>query len=218
MSKKVAVVLAGCGVFDGAEIHESVLTLLRLDQLGAEVTCLAPDVEQMHVVNHLSGEPKKNESRNVLEEAARIARGHIRDIAKVNAADFDAVIVPGGFGAAKNLCTFAIDGPEMTVNSDFLTFMQAAKVAGKTIGLMCIAPVMSARILGEGVSCTIGSDAETAAAIEQTGARHKVCSVDDIVYDEKNKLITTPAYMLAGSIGEAAEGISALVDKVIEVS
>lgn len=218
MSKKVAVVLAGCGVFDGAEIHESVLTLLRLDQLGAEVTCLAPDMEQMHVVNHLSGEPEENASRNVLKEAARIARGEIKDIAKVNAADFDAVIVPGGFGAAKNLCTFAVDGPEMTVNPDFLAFMQAAKAAGKTIGLMCIAPAMSARILGEGVSCTIGNDAETAAAIEKTGARHENCSVDGIVYDEQNKLVTTPAYMLAGRISEAATGISALVDKVIEIS
>ncbi|MBB6520437.1 isoprenoid biosynthesis glyoxalase ElbB [Pseudoteredinibacter isoporae] len=218
MSKKVAVVLAGCGVFDGAEIHESVLTLLRLDQLDAEVTCLAPNVEQMHVVNHLSGEPVEGATRNVLEEAARIARGDIQDIASANAADFDAVIVPGGFGAAKNLCTFAVDGPEMAVNPDFSAFVQSAKSVGKTIGLMCIAPAMSAKLLGAGVCCTIGNDADTAAAVEKTGARHENCAVDAIVYDEANKLVSTPAYMLAGSISEAAKGINALVDKVIEIS
>ncbi|GAA6151165.1 isoprenoid biosynthesis glyoxalase ElbB [Pseudoteredinibacter isoporae] len=217
MSKKVAVVLAGCGVFDGAEIHESVLTLLRLDQLGADVTCLAPNVEQMHVVNHLSGEVVDGVTRNVLVEAARIARGEIRDIATASAEEFDAVIVPGGFGAAKNLCTFAVDGPEMTVNAEFSAFMQAAKSAGKTIGLMCIAPAMSAKLLGEGVTCTIGCDAETAVAVEATGARHENCTVGNIVYDETNKLVSTPAYMLADGIAEAATGINALVEKVIEI-
>lgn len=218
MSKKVAVVLAGCGVFDGAEIHESVLTLLRLNQLGADVTCVAPNMEQMHVINHLSGEPVENESRNVLQEAARIARGEIKDLAAVDAADFDAVIVPGGFGAAKNLCTFAVDGPDMNVNKDFLAFITSAKSASKVIGLMCIAPAMSAKLFGAGVLCTIGNDKDTAAAVEKTGAQHQNCAVDAIVIDEENKLITTPAYMLAGSISEAALGINALVEKVLELS
>lgn len=218
MSKKVAVVLAGCGVFDGAEIHESVLTLLRLDQLGAEVTCLAPNIDQMHVVNHLTGEPAEKEVRNVLVEAARIARGDIKDIAAVNAEDFDAVIVPGGFGAAKNLCTFAVDGPAMKVNPEFEAFIKAARSAGKTIGLMCIAPAMSAKLFAADVVCTIGNDAETAAAVEQSGAKHENCSVENIVIDEANKLVTTPAYMLASSISEAALGINALVEKVIELS
>lgn len=218
MTKKVAVILSGCGVYDGAEIHESVLTLLRLSQLGAEVTCLAPNMEQMHVINHLSGEAVENDSRNVLQEAARIARGEVKDLADVDAAEFDAVIVPGGFGAAKNLCTFAVDGSEMSVNEDFLRFMTAAKNSSKVIGLMCIAPVMSAKIFGETALCTIGSDSDTAAAIQRTGARHQTCAVDAIVVDEANKLITTPAYMLAGSISDAALGINALVEKVLELS
>ncbi|MCV6615574.1 MAG: isoprenoid biosynthesis glyoxalase ElbB [Cellvibrionaceae bacterium] len=218
MSKKVAVVLAGCGVYDGAEIHEAVITLLRLDQAGAEVTCLAPNIEQMHVVNHLTGDVAEGESRNVMVEAARIARGAVADIASAKATDFDAVVVPGGFGAAKNLSDFAVAGPELSVNPDFLSFMQAAKDAGKVVGLMCIAPAMTAKIFGEGALCTIGSDADTAAAVEASGAKHQNCAVDAIVVDVENKLVTTPAYMLAGGIAEAASGINALVDKVLELA
>ncbi|GAA5315926.1 MAG: isoprenoid biosynthesis glyoxalase ElbB [Candidatus Pelagadaptatus aseana] len=218
MSKKVAVILAGCGVYDGSEIHEAVVTLLSLDRAGAQVQCLAPNVAQMHVINHATGEVAEGESRNVLVEAARIARGHVADIANAKAEDYDAVIVPGGFGAAKNLSDFAVKGPELTVNPDVLAFTRAMQEQGKVIGLMCIAPVISAAIFGNGVSCTIGNDPDTAAAVSQTGAEHMNCAVDEIVVDDARKLVTTPAYMLAGSIAEAASGIEKLVDKVLSLA
>ena len=218
MSKKVAVVLCGCGVFDGSEIYESVITLLRLDQRGAEVQCFAPDIDQMHVVNHLTGEVAEGESRNVLVEAARLARGQVKDLAEANAEDFDAVIVPGGFGAAKNLSDFAVKGADLTVNEGFKAFIQAMHAAGKPVGLVCIAPAMSGVLFGEGVCCTIGNDADTAVALESTGATHQSCAVDEICVDEANKLVTTPAYMLAESIGQAAGGINKLVDRVLELA
>jgi enhancing lycopene biosynthesis protein 2 len=217
MSKRVAVLLSGCGVYDGAEIHESVLTLLRLDQQGAKVQCFAPNVEQMHVINHLNGE-EMPEKRNTLVEAARIARGDIADVREARANDFDALIIPGGFGSAKNLCDFAARGADCTVQPDVLQLAQAFVDANKPIGLICISPAMSARIFGEGVECTIGHDAETAAAIEQMGGVHKSCNVDGIVEDRARKLVTTPAYMLAKSIGEAASGINKLVDRVLELA
>jgi len=217
MTKKIAVVLSGCGVFDGTEIHEAVLTLLRLDQASVETTCFAPNINQMHVVNHLTGNVSENESRNVLVESARITRGKVSDVATAIAADFDALIVPGGFGAAKNLSDFAVKGQDFTVNADFLNFAKDMHNAGKPIGLICIAPAMSAAIFGDGVRCTIGNDSDTAMAINASGAQHTDCSVDNICIDEANKLVTTPAYMLAGSISEASQGINKLVDTVVEM-
>lgn len=215
MTKKVAVVLAGCGVYDGSEIHESVLTLLALDQHGATYRCFAPNIEQMHVVNHVTGQPSAGETRNVMVEAARIARGKIEDLATARAEDFDALIVPGGFGAAKNLCDFAVKGTAMTVQPDLLRFAQAMRDAHKPIGLICIAPTMSAKIFGAGVRCTIGNDGETAAAIEAMGAEHMACPVERAVVDERHKLVTTPAYMLDRRIGEVAAGIDECVAKVL---
>jgi enhancing lycopene biosynthesis protein 2 len=217
MHKKVAVILSGCGVYDGAEIYESVITLLRLDQRGVDVQCFAPNIAQHHVVNHLTGEDMP-ETRNVLVEAARIARGAIQDIREANADDFDALIVPGGFGAAKNLSDFAVNGAELTVQPDVLALAQAFATAKKPVGLICIAPSMAAKIFGPGVVCTIGNDADTAAALTQMGAEHQECAVDDIVEDPAHKLVTTPAYMLATSISEAASGINKLVDRVLELA
>lgn len=217
MSKKVAVILSGCGVYDGAEIHETVLTLLRLDQKGAQVQCFAPDKPQMHVINHLTGE-EMNEQRNVLVESGRITRGQSKDVRELKAADFDALIMPGGFGVAKNLSDFATKGSDCTVDADVLAAIGQFRDAKKPIGLMCIAPALSARIFGQGVTCTIGSDEGTAGALEAMGARHQVCSVDNIVFDAGNCLVTTPAYMLAQSISEAATGINELVDKVLELA
>lgn len=217
MSKRVAVVLSGCGVFDGSEIYEATITLLRLDQRNAIVQCLAPDIKQHHVINHLSGEVM-DENRDVLVEAARLARGNIRALDSANAEDFDALIVPGGFGAAKNLSDFAFQGAALSVEPGLLAFARAMHDAGKPIGLVCIAPVMSAAICGEGVRCTIGNDEETANAIEQTGAIHQACAVGDICIDEANRLVTTPAFMLAERISEAAEGINKLVDAVLDLA
>lgn len=212
---KVAVVLAGCGVYDGAEINEAVLTLLSLEQQGASYQCFAPDIEQMHVINHLTGEPAEGEVRNVLVEAARIARGDVKALSSLNADEFEALLVPGGFGAAKNLSNFAVAGPEMVVQSDFLQAAQAFHASRKPIGLICIAPVMAAAICGEGVQCTIGDDAETAAAIATMGAEHLTCPVGEARVDQQHKLVTTPAYMLAGGVAEAYSGISQCVKDVL---
>lgn len=217
MSKKVAVILSGCGVYDGAEIYESVITLLRLDQRGAQVQCFAPDIAQLHVINHLTGE-EMPESRNVLVESARIARGEVKDIREANAEDFDALIVPGGFGSAKNLSNFAVEGTGCTVQPDVLALTEAFAEAGKPVGLICISPALAAKIYGPGVICTIGNDADTAATLNKMGATHKDCAVSEIVEDKARKLVTTPAYMLAQSISEAASGINKLVDRVLELT
>lgn len=215
--KKVAVILSGCGVYDGAEIHESVITLLRLDQRGAIVQCFAPNVAQLHVINHLTGE-EMPESRNVLVESARIARGEIKDIREARAEDFDALIVPGGFGSAKNLSSFASEGSACSVQADVLAVAEAFAEAGKPVGLMCITPAIAAKIYGPGVTCTIGKDPETAAAVSKMGATHQECEVSDIVEDKARKLVSTPAYMLAKSISEAASGINKMVDRVLELT
>ena len=218
MSKKVAVILAGSGVFDGSEIHEAVVTLLALDRAGADVQCFAPDVPQLHVVNHLTGEVMEDEQRNVLVEAARIARGAVKNLKDASAADFDALVIPGGFGVAKNLSDFAVKGPAMNVNPDLLALGKAYRAAGKPVGLMCIAPALAAAIFGEGVQCTIGTDAGTAEALTAMGASHQAADVHSIVVDSANKLVTTPAYMLAGGIAEAASGIEKLVAEVLSMA
>lgn len=215
---KVAVILSGCGVFDGAEIHEATATLLALDKAGAEVTVCAPSIDQMHVVDHQEGNPVDNQKRNVMTESARIARGPVSDISTLNASDFDAVILPGGFGAAKNLCTFAIDGPECTVNSDVADFLVGARESGKVIGAICIAPALLARLFGNGVKVTIGTDTGTADAINATGAVHIEATVNEVVVDHDAKIVTTPAYMLAQNITEVFSGVQKLVDKVLELA
>ncbi len=217
MSKKVAVILSGCGVYDGAEIHESVIALLRLSQRGAQVQCFAPDIPQHHVINHLTGQ-EMAESRNVLVESARIARGQVRDVRELKAADFDALVIPGGFGAAKNLSDFAFKGASCAVQPDVLAAARDFAHSHKPIGLICIAPAMAARIYGAGVHCTIGHDPDTAAKLADMGAEHIDCPVDDVVVDEQRKLVTTPAYMLARSPAEAASGINKLVDRVLELA
>ena len=216
-TKNVAVILSGCGVYAGAEIHESVITLLRLDQRGAKVQCFAPDIAQLHVINHLTGEPMP-ETRNVLVESARIARGEIKDIREARVEDFDALIIPGGFGAAKNLSSFATEGAACSVQADVLNLAEAFAEAGKPIGLMCISPAIAAKIYGPGVICTIGTDADTAAAVSKMGGTHQECEVSEIVEDKARKLVSTPAYMLAQSISEAASGINKMVDRVLELT
>ncbi|MEC8206295.1 MAG: isoprenoid biosynthesis glyoxalase ElbB [Pseudomonadota bacterium] len=214
--KKVAVILAGCGVYDGAEINEAVLTLLHIAKAGASYQCFAPDIEQMHTINHLTGE-EMTPNRNVLVEAARIARGEIKALTELNVNEFDALIVPGGFGAAKNLSDFAVKGADAQVQNDVLTTAKAFVDANKAAGYMCIAPAMLPMIYGKGVKTTIGNDEDTAAAIEQLGGSHQSCAVNDIVVDEQHKVVTTPAYMLAQSILDADAGIEKLVNTVLEL-
>lgn len=216
MAKKIAVLLSGCGVYDGSEIYETVLTLLRLDQSGAEYQCMAPNDAMMHVINHQTGE-EMNESRNIMIEAARLARGNIIDLADADLSEFDALILPGGFGAAKNLCDFAVKGTDMTIRKDVISCVQNFHQAKKPVGLMCIAPVMVPQLFGENAQCTIGTDPDVAAAVENMGGEHQDRGVDDICVDAANKLVTTPAYMLASNIHEASKGIFALVDELLSM-
>jgi enhancing lycopene biosynthesis protein 2 len=217
MAKKVGVILSGCGFLDGAEIHEAVVTLLALDRAGAEIRILAPNKSQMDVVNHKSGQ-KTGEVRNVLTEAARIARGKIEDIADAKAEDLDAVILPGGYGAAKNLTDFAVKGAHCTIHPEVDRLLKEMFDAKKPIGVECIAPAVLARALKDRnvkVKLTIGNDKETAAALEALGAKHVNCPVDEVVADEKNKVVSTPAYMLGPGIKDIAAGIEKLVDQVL---
>ncbi|CBJ82973.1 sigma cross-reacting protein 27A (SCRP-27A),enhancing lycopene biosynthesis protein 2, with glutamine amidotransferase-like domain [Xenorhabdus bovienii str. Jollieti] len=214
--KCVAVILSGCGVYDGSEIHESVLTMLSLSRLGAKVSFFSPDEVQHHVINHLNGKEEK-ETRHTMQESARITRGNIQPLSQVDINTLDALIIPGGFGVAKNLCNFAFKGSECEINKDLLSIVRSMHQQGKPMGFMCIAPVMVAKILGRPIKVTIGNDPETAAQIEAMGGIHIECPVDDIVIDFKNKIVTTPAYMLAESLSQAEQGIDKLVRKILEM-
>jgi len=217
---KVGVVLAGCGVYDGAEIHESVITMLALDRAGAEKIMMAPDIDQLHVINHLNGQEMEGDGRNVLVESARIARGEITSISEVSERDLDALIFPGGFGVAKNLSDYAMAGANCMVNPEVAKLAQAVHKAGKPIGVMCIAPTMLAKILAnENISAdlTIGSDESTANDINSMGSNHVVCHVKDIIVDKERKIVSTPAYMEAKNMTEAAVGIEKLVAEILKM-
>lgn len=215
MSPRVGLVLSGCGFKDGSEIHESVLAMLALEEAGAKLQIFAPDLAQAAVIDHLTGE-KIPTSRNMLHEAARIARGHIQDLAKAKVEDIDAVVIPGGFGAATNLCNFATHGADMTVNPHLVRLLEKAHELQKPIGAICIAPVILAKVFGKmGCRVTIGSDHETAQTLSRMGATHVNCAVDGIVVDEANRLVTTPAYMLGQSVRDIHHGIRKLADEVV---
>ena len=215
---KIGVLLAGCGVKDGSEIHEATLTLYFLSKHGAEYVCMAPQKPQFDVVNHVT-EESTGETRNVLIEAARIARGNIRDVATVRADEIDAIIIPGGFGAAKNLCTFAKDGPDCSADADVSNLLQALYAGRKPIGALCIAPTLLAKIFGQShsIELTIGSDPGTAAALVKMGAKHTEAKVDEIVVDTGNRIVTTPCYMLAQNIREVGEGVEKLVVEILKM-
>jgi len=215
MPHKVGVILSGCGFQDGAEIHEAVCTLLALDRIGAKTICMAPNIDQRKVTNHLTGEDA-DEKRNVLVESARICRGDIRDIADVIAIELDALIMPGGFGAALNLSDFALKGPEAEVNADVTRLVKEVHAAGKPICAICIAPAILAKVLGgEHPLLTIGNDEGTAEALEKCGAKHESCGTRDFVVDKERKLVTTPAWMLGPSIAHVAEGVEKAVRETV---
>jgi enhancing lycopene biosynthesis protein 2 len=217
--KRVGVVLSGCGFLDGAEIHEAVCTLLSLDRHGAKLVAAAPDVPQLHVVDHVKGAPAEGETRGVLAEAARIVRGKIAPLSTVSARDLDALIFPGGFGAAKNLCTFAVEGRGMRVQPDVERLVREMRGAAKPMGFICIAPVIAGRLLGaDGVHLTIGNDPDTAAALESWGAKHVECRVDEIAVDQRLEIVSTPAYMLGPWIAQVSTGIEKLVSAVLEMA
>jgi enhancing lycopene biosynthesis protein 2 len=217
--KKVGVILAGCGVFDGAEVYESVLTLLALDKANAQAICAAPNIQQHHVVNHLTQKEAAGESRNVLVEAARLARGNILPLDQLQVDQIDAAILPGGFGAAKNLCDFAFRGAAFSVLPELAKLLRAIHQAGKPLGFICIAPAIAANLFGaEGLQFTIGTDAGAAEGLQKSRARHARCSVTEVVIDRRLKVVTTPAYMLAHSISEAEAGITKLVRAVLDMA
>ncbi len=215
--KKLAVILSGSGVFDGTEINEAVLTLLHIAKAGAEYQCFAPDMEQMHVINHVTGDTM-NETRNVLVESARIARGEITALTELRHEDFAGLILPGGFGAAKNLSNFAVKGTEAEMQPEVLAACKAFADANKPVGYMCIAPTIVPMVYAAGAKTTIGTDTDTAAAITSLGAEHIDCSVDDIVVDTTHKIVSTPAYMLAQNLLDADAGIEKLVKQVLEMA
>ncbi len=217
MAARVGVVLSGCGYLDGAEIQESVLTLYFLERHGAEIHCFAPNKDQMHVVDHLTGEPT-GETRNVLVESARIARGAIEDVKDAKMADLDAIVFPGGYGVAKNLSDFAVKGTECEVDPEFSRLIDEALDAGKPVVSICIAPAVTAAALaksGKSARMTIGTDEGTAAAIESLGSSHQECPVEKAVVDEANKIISTPAYMLGPGPKGVGAGIEQAIDKLM---
>lgn len=213
---KIGVLLSGCGFKDGAEIHESVLTLLALDRAGAEVRCFAPDVDQAEVVDHLRGTPVAGARRNVLVEAARIARGRIEDVRRAKANDLDALVMPGGFGAANNLATVGTKGAGGEVNVEVARLLRELHAAKKPIGAICIAPLVVAKVLGAShPRLTVGDDADVEAEMAKCGAVPEKCAVDGAVVDREQRIVSTPAYMLGPSIRDVAPGIDRCVAEVL---
>lgn len=211
--KKFAVILAGSGVYDGSEIHEATLAMYAISKNGGEYQTFAPNTNQHHVINHLTGE-EMPEKRNVLVESARIARGNVKDLKEFSADDFDAILFPGGFGVAKNLCTFAFQGPDCQVNQDVEKALKTMHKAHKPIGALCIAPALIAKILGK-VEVTIGQDEGTATAIESLGATHVNTNHGEIVFDKENKIVTTPCYMLDATIAQIGDGADNVVKTIM---
>ncbi|KAA0189615.1 hypothetical protein HAZT_HAZT007253 [Hyalella azteca] len=221
----VAVVLSGSGVYDGSEVHEAAATLAGITRGGAEVQCYAPDIAQLHVVDHTKGAPANGETRNAMVEAARIARGNIKPLSELNSSSADAVIFPGGFGAAKNLSDFAVKGADMAVSEDAVRVLTDFHSAKKPIGLCCIAPILAAKVLGShNISITLGKTddgsgkwpyAASITAAKAMGADVVEKAVDEVLVDEKNKVVTTPAFMYEGKFHEIHDGVGKMVAAVL---
>ena len=213
--KNFAIILAGCGVYDGAEIHEAVMTIYAVIKNGAGYQLFAPDIAQHHVVNHLTG-TEMPEKRNVLVESARIARGNIKPLTDLDMRDFDALIFPGGFGVAKNLCSFAFKGADCEVHPQVIKVVRDAVSLRKPVGALCISPVILAKVLGD-VTVTVGPDEGDAANVNAMGARHIATKHGDVIVDEKHKLFSTPCYQLESTIVQIAEGTDNIVKKMLKV-
>lgn len=213
--KKIAIILSGCGVYDGAEIHESVMTMLAITKQGAEYEIYAPNREQHHVVNHITGE-EMSEKRNILIESARIARGNIKPLEELNVQNIDAVIFPGGFGVAKNFCNYAFKGADYTISKDIEIVITDAVNAKIPVGALCISPVLLAKAL-KNPKITIGNDANTSAHIEQQGAIHEITNKDGVAIDENYKLVTAPCYMLEATVADIAAGAENVVQAILKM-
>lgn len=215
-TKTVGVILSGCGVYDGSEIHEATLTLLALAQRGLQAQVFAPNQNQMHVIDHVQGAPTQD-TRNILVESARIARGQVSDLTQADARKLDGILVPGGFGAAKNLCNYATDGTDLKVLPELSQLLKAVYEQKKPLGFICIAPIMIPALFGAGVRATLGAKGDDAAAFVKMGGEHLECAVEHFVYDEQHNILTTPAYMLAQNIAQAHAGIDGLVGRMSEL-
>lgn len=213
--KKFAVLLSGCGVYDGAEIHEATLSLLAIARQGGSYEIFAPDINQHHVINHITGE-EMDEQRNVLVESARIARGKIRNLKEFNPASFDGLLLPGGFGAAKNLSSWAFEGTDASILPEVEEAISGMTALKKPVGALCISPVILAKVLGK-VHLTIGDDEGTIDALESLGATHVYTTHGEVVVDPEYNLVTTPCYMLDASIDQIAEGAHNVVDAMIKL-
>ncbi len=212
--KKFAVILCGCGTLDGSEIHESVMTLLAIDRNDCEYSIFAPNDVQRQVVNHITGEAM-NEQRNMMVEAARIARGKIRPIDECNVEDFDALVFPGGNGSAKNLFTYALKGRDCTVREDVAQLIRTFHNHQKPIGALCIAPVMLAKVLGD-ITITVGNDARTIDDVNSFGTQHINTQQKEVIADKQNKIFTTPCYMLPARISDIADCAENLIEAILE--
>ena len=213
--KKIAVILSGCGVYDGAEIHEATLSLYTIARQGCSYEIFAPDRNQHHVINHITGK-EMNETRNVMVESARISRGKITDLKKFDPAGFNGLLFPGGFGAAKNLSSWAFDGPNATVLPEVEKAIRGMVALNKPVGALCISPVILAKVLGD-VEITIGDDPGTAEAVESLGAKHVNATQGEVVVDKRHKIVTTPCYMLDATIDQIGEGAENVVKAMIEL-
>ena len=213
--KKIAVILSGCGVYDGSEIHEATLSLLAISRQGASYEIFAPDIDQHHVVNHITG-AEMNETRNVLVESARIARGEIRDLKEFRADQFDGLLMPGGFGAAKNLSTWAFEGADATVLPELEDALRSMVESGKPVGALCISPVILAKVFGT-VDLTIGDDENTVDALVSLGANHVYTTHGEVVVDADHNLVTTPCYMLDATIDQIYKGATNVVDAMLKL-
>ena len=216
--KKIGVVLSGSGARDGSEIHEATLTLLFLDKAGVEIEYMAPDIEQYELINHLTGQKVENQKRNVLEESARIVHGKIKDISQVKPSELDGIIFPGGLGVTKNLCNYVVEGINCKVNQEVEQIIRKMHQENKPLGFICLAPLIAAKVLGEyRPQLTIGNKEVLSENIEKMGGKHIACEAGEIVVDKKNRIVTTPAYMMGKNISQIAEGIEKLVNKVLEL-
>lgn len=214
MKKKFAVILSGCGYQDGSEIHEATMSLLAIERTGNHYQCFAPDCEQHHVTNHLTGEEEEG-TRNVLVESARIARGKVKDLKEYKQEDFDYLLLPGGYGAALNLCTFAVEGSDCGVHPEVARAVTSTHAAGKAIGALCIAPVLLAKLLDQ-VTVTVGDDKDVNMALEQMGAIPKDTQAEEVIIDKEKKLVTGPCYMLDSNIIEIANGAQNVVNALLK--
>lgn len=215
---KAAVILSGCGYLDGAEIRESALTLLALDQQAVEVQIFAPDIAQMHVVDHLAKTPIES-SRNVLQEAARIARSEVTALCALDMKDFDLLVIPGGFGVAKNLSDLAIHGLEASILPDFKRVIESAYAQKKPIAAICIAPaVLALALKNKNITVTIGDDKATAEMITASGNIHQNCASESCVIDDKNSIVTCSAYMREDRMSAIAQGIDACIRAAVAMA